>query len=249
MNTALAVLALVLGAHPASQEADHLVLDRDATTAFRAGDHATARGLWIDALALDPPPGERARIAYNLGNAAYRRGTLLEAVGWYTASLRHAPREPDAWTNLELARAEAGLEPADRGDLAATLGRLVSGLTRAEAEWLLAAAILGWAVLLAAEALRGGSWRIGARLGLVGVALAALPLVWHATRPGHPMLVIDSDGAPARSEPRGDAKSLARLEAGAIVDREDELPGWVKVSGGEVDGLWVREGDLFDLLR
>lgn len=243
------LLVLLLVPPAPAREAPHLALDREATAAYRAGDHATADQLWRDALALDPPPPERARLAHNLGNAAYRRGELLQAVGWYTAALRHAPRDPDTWANLELTRAEAGLDPADRGDLAATLERLISGLTPREAEWLLVAAISVLGFLLAMEALRGGSWRIAAACGLAGVALCALPLVWHGTGPDHPLLVVDADGAPGRSEPRGDAKSLERLAPGTVVEREDALPGWVRVSAPQGSGLWVREGDLFDLVR
>lgn len=254
--TLLAAAAPAFGAQDADPpephlEQGHLALDRAATEAFRAGDHATASALWTDALAMRPPGAERARLLYNLGNAAYRRGALLEAVGWYTAALRLSPRDGDLWANLELARAEAELEPADRGDLAATFARLLSSLRRAEAEWLALLGLLPLAVALAGEAARGGrAWRRLIAAGAVCALLAAAPLGWHVVRAGgHPLLVVEPGGAQGRSEPRPDADRIARLEAGEVVQHRDVLPGWIKAADERGRELWFRESALFDLVR
>lgn len=225
-------------------------LDERAAEAYRAQDYPTAAALWEQALAGAKWPGERARLLYNLGNGAYRREQYLEAVGWYTASLRLAPRDGDAWKNLELARSSAELEPADRGDLAATARRLVSSLTRAEAEWLLLLALLGWAACLAGEALRGGrTWRRLCWLGLLAVLVAGVPLGWHLWHAGErPLMVVQGGGTQGRSEPRSDATALRRLEPGAVVLWRDELPGWVGVRADGTD-LWVRERAVFELER
>ena len=225
-------------------------LDRRATEAYRAREYATAAALWEDALEGAEGPGERARLLYNLGNGSYRRERYLEAVGWYTAALRVTPRDGAAWENLELARSKAELVPADRGDLASTLQRLLSSLTLAEAQWLLLAALLGWAVCLGGEALRGSrAWRRAALLGLLTVCVCAGPLAWHGLQgEGRPLMVQQAGGATGRSEPRPDAASLARLDPGETVRLQDELPGWVAV---EADGrrVWVRESALFELSR
>jgi tetratricopeptide (TPR) repeat protein len=225
-------------------------LDARATQAYRERDYATAAALWQDALAEEAPAPERARLLYNLGNSAFRRGRTLEAVGWYTAALRLTPRDPDLWSNLELARSEADLEPADRGDLAAFTRRVVSSLTYHEAQWLLLIALAVWGACLAGEALRGGVlWRRLAWLSLLGVAVAGTPLAWHSLGADErPLLVVQSGGTQGRSEPRADAKALTRIEAGAEVLWRDELPGWV---GIETDGrdLWVRKGAVFELDR
>jgi hypothetical protein len=117
--------------------------DQAAVDAYRRGDYAGAKSLWIatletgrDESGAPLPDGERARILYDLGNAAFRAGEPLEAVGWYTASLRLRPRDAETWSNLEHARRTAKLEPADRGDLAATLGRLLTSITHVESQWL-----------------------------------------------------------------------------------------------------------------
>ena len=225
-------------------------LDRRAAEAYRGQEYATAAALWEDALAEAEGPGERARLLYNLGNGSYRRERYLEAVGWYTAALRVTPRDSAAWKNLELARSKAELDPADRGDLASTVRRLLSSLTLAEAQWLLLAALLGWAVCLGGEALRGGrTWRRAAFLGLFAVAACAGPLVWHGLQgEGPPLMVQQAGGASGRSEPRPDAASLVRLDAGETVLWRDELPGWVAVGAGG-RRVWVRESALFELSR
>lgn len=221
-----------------------------AVDAYRSGDYETAHSIWLGELDLSKPHKERARLAYNLGNAAFRSGDVAEAIGWYTASLRLHPRDADVWANLELARSDAGLEPADRGDLAATLERVFTSLTQAESEWLLFAALCLWVACLAGEALRGGSgWRRGALLAFLLVLLCAVPWVWRSIESsGHPMLVVGEAPA-ARSEPRPDAKRLKELALGSEVQRLDELPGWIQVRDPEGERVWVRDRALFDLVR
>lgn len=249
MIALVATLVLLVPQEGADREPGAPELDRRATAAYREQDYAAAEALWEDALERTAAPAERARLCYNLGNAAYRQGDALGAVAWYTASLQLRPRDGDAWKNLELARSQADLEPADRGDLAATTRRLLSSLTRSEAEWLLLVALLAWGVCLGGEALRGGrTWRRLAGLGLLGVLVAAAPLAWHLTRPEEPLMVVQEGGAPGRSEPRADAATLTRLAAGEVVRRRDALPGWVGVRA-EGEDLWVRAESVFDLER
>ena len=230
--------------------ADDQVLDQRAAEAYRGQDYGTAAALWQDALQGTTLAEERGRLLYNLGNTAFRRERPFEAVGWYTAALRLTPRDGDLWTNLELARSEAGLDPADRGDLASTSRRLVSSLTRAEAEWLLLLTLLAWGGLLAGEALRGGrTWRRLAWLGLALVLMSGAPLAWHLSHAGErPLMVVQKGGTQGRSEPRPDAAALDRLEAGQVVQWRDELPGWVGVHADGKD-LWVRATATFDLDR
>jgi len=244
----VALLALLVArAHSAANQEPAAEREDGAVAAYRAGDTTTARELWRAALA-GTGGRERARIAYNLGNTAYRAGAPFDAVGWYTLSLREFPRDADAWANLEYVRAEIELEPADRGDLASTARRLVSILTRAEAQWLFLIVLALWAVTLVGEALRGRPWRGAVAAGAACLALASLPLLWHATRPEHPLLVVEKGGAAGRSEPRPDAKTLARLAAGAQVQWRDAVPGWVGVEDGEGQRLWLRETSVFDLV-
>lgn len=225
-----------------------------AEAAYRQGDWQGARNLWLSALESDGgpiSPPERARILHNLGNAAFRAGQTLEAVGWYTAALRLRPRDADTWQNLEHARSAGKLEPADRGDLSATARRLFSSLTLAESEWLVLAVTLAWASILAIEALRGG--RLWRRLALVGVLAVGASLVpWGfslAREQGDPLLAIQPDKVSVRSEPRADAAVIAEVMPGDELERVDSLPDWTKVELGSGLVGWVESRAVFALDR
>lgn len=235
-----------LEAAPDATPAGEVGLDAEALGAYRSGERGRAHQLWRKAFAEAPGPGERARIAYNLGNTSYRLGELMEAVGWYTLSLRLAPRDADAWANLEFVRAEAELEPADRGDLSSTYRRVVGSLTPDESSWFLLLAMVGWAVSLLGEALRGGAWRRAAWVGLAVTGLAALPRVHHSLAGERPTLVLENTSA--RSEPDSASKALLTLEKGQLVERVDELSGWIGVDTGDGRKVWLRESSVFDLV-
>ncbi|MFN0007695.1 MAG: SH3 domain-containing protein [Planctomycetota bacterium] len=235
-------------------------VDQAAIDAYRRGNHESAKSLWIAALESGKdesgsplPSRERARILYDLGNASFRSDEPLEAVGWYTASLRLRPRDSDTWTNLEHARRTAKLEPADRGDLGATMWRLVTSITLAESEWLALAGAALWAVLLAAEALRGG--RLFRRLSVAAtfLALAGLvPWVIHRGRAARDTILViaaEEGGTGVHSEPRPDAAVVANAPAGAELLRTDELPGWVKVVAEDGTAGWIESGAAFALRR
>jgi tetratricopeptide (TPR) repeat protein len=244
-------------------------IDQAAIDAYRRGDLDSARSLWISELDLgrdtgtDAPEGtgpgssralssaERARVLYNLGNVAFRQKRNLEAVGWYSAALRLAPRDPDIWWNLEHARGEAKLEPADRGDLSATLRRLVSSLTLAESEWLVLGCLALWAAALAFEALRGGLTARRLALGGAVLVLAALgPWIFSLERSSrHPLLAIQEGQLDVHSEPRASAPVIAQVAAGDELEARDALPEWMKVEvGNGVEG-WARKSSLFALNR
>ena len=190
------MIALALSL-PLMLQANPLELDRQAVDAYRRKDYSEASALWEDALALSSGPQERSRLLFNLGNSAFRQENYTRAVGWYTAAQRLTPRDGSVWKNLELARSEADLDPADRGDLSDTTRRLIGSFTREEAEWLLLGALVLWGIALAGEALRGGrTWRRLIGLGLLLVIVCALPLGWHAGGKERPLMVVQTGGGP-----------------------------------------------------
>jgi tetratricopeptide (TPR) repeat protein len=239
----LRVVSIALAALCASpaRAADGVQSFEQAVTAYQAGDYANARALWLDALRGSPAP-DRASVFFNLGNVAYREKKPLEAAGWYTASLRLEPRSADAWHNLEFVRREAGLDPADRGDLVATTRRLLGSLTLAESE----RAVLGMlgvlALALVFEALRGST--LAKSLSIASAALVALALVpwaYQSSRRGRDELfTTQPEGAPLLSEPRNEAPVIGRLSAASEVERIDRLPGWVRVRTDDGAVGWVK---------
>lgn len=243
-------LILVLGVAgaptPRSQAADSF---ERGVAAYRRGDYGEASTLWRACLDEDLAPGERARVAYDLGNAAWRGGDALEAVGWYTVALRDDPRNQDVWYNLELARAEAGLEPADRGDLRSTWNRLVTSVTPAESRLLVLLALVPLALALGFEAFLGGKlWR---RLALAAAALvlvASIPWIdTHFQDEGDTVLVVRPTAVPLRAEPRRELEPIAQLDPGAEARRIDALPGWVRVRTSDGQRGWLQEDTVFAL--
>jgi tetratricopeptide (TPR) repeat protein len=245
------VLASVsFGGRAAGPEGAPAAFER-GVSAYRAGDYAAAEVYFREALDSPLPPGERARVLYDLGNVAFRLERVTESVGWYEAARRLAPRDADVWENLELARRKAGFEPADRGDLNATLERLARLPTAGESEAIAWAGLGLVALCLLGEALRGGAaWRRAAAVVAVAAGVAAAPWVLHVRARGSDVvLVIAADGAPLRSEPRAELAPIGRVEAGSEVERVDELPGWVCVASAGGRRAWVEEASVFALRR
>lgn len=227
-------------------------IDGAANVSYRSGDLESARTLWLEALeAEEASAPERGRYCYNLGNSYLRDGRALEAVAWYTASLRLRPRDSDTWANLELARMEAGLEAADRGDLRATSQRLLSSLTPVESSWFAWLGLLPLALSLAFEATRGSAaskWLVAGSLCLA--VLCAFPWLNHRLESkADPVLVISREAIAVRSEPRSDAVRVDELAPGSIHRRVDEIPGWIAI---EVEGrsrAWMPSAASFSLNR
>lgn len=199
--------------------------------AYRSGDYASAKAHWAGALEQATSSDSRGALLHNLGNAAFREGNFLEAVARYTAAIEHAPRQSDTWANLELARSRAGLDAADRGDLAATVERLYSILRLPELELISFGllALLGLALL--GEALRGARLSRFLAVVFLGLALALAALhTWRAVHtPGQRAMVTASGGVALRSEPNLDLPVILRVNGGGIIERVDSLPGWLRV--------------------
>ncbi len=248
MRLALVLCLVAVAGKPRAVEGDAFERGVDA---YRRGQWEVAQSYWKEALAAELAPQHRARLLYDLGNAAWRKGETLEAVGWYAASLRLDPRRADTWKNLELARARAGLDPADRGDLGSTFKRLVSSLRPRERRGLVLASLVPLALFLALEALRGG--RLVARLALASSLFVALALVPFGLGlrggPEHPLLVVRGPAVPLSSEPRADLPPIGEVAAGEEVERIDALPGWTRVRTRAGLRGWVPEEAVFALER
>jgi tetratricopeptide (TPR) repeat protein len=218
-----------------------------ALAAYRAAEYATARELWLDALEeTGEGAADRATVLYDLGNVAYRRKRPLEAAGWYTASLRLAPRDEDARHNLELVRREAGLEPADRGDLRATAKRLLTIGTVDECQKAALAIGALLALALAWEALRGGTAAKATSLALAALLAGALaPWTYQVLVDDRELVFVTApEGADVRSEPRDGSARIARVSAATEVERIDAVAGWVRIEQGAVRGWIEREACL-----
>lgn len=241
MLRGIVLLALALAvwlARPVQAQDGHA----RALEAYGNASYEVARTLWLAELErADPAAPDRASVLYNLGNTAFRLKRPLEAAAWYTAALRLDPRNESAWHNLEFVRREAGLDPADRGDLSATARRFASSLTLPESERLVLVVAALLALSLAWEALRGSQASRATSLVLAGVlALALVPWLWRLAHTGErPVFVVQSEGAALLSEPRAEATLIGRVPAADEAERIDELPGWLRVRTSSGESGWV----------
>ncbi|MFT7670688.1 MAG: tetratricopeptide (TPR) repeat protein, partial [Planctomycetota bacterium] len=226
---------------------------QEAVMAYRSGDLETARTLWSEELSLSTElsSDERARLCYNIGNVCLRQDQALEAVGWYTAALRLRPRDIDTRSNLEMARLEAGLEAADRGDLGATVDRLLASWTTAESSWIALFGLLPLAIVLGFEALRGGRGaRFAGMAALLVAVVSALPWAYNQLESGRdPVMVIAKKTVSIRSEPRQDADRVEELLVGEVVLRVDVMSDWTAVELSGRRRGWLPSAEAFALRR
>lgn len=216
--------------------------------AYRRGDWAAAQEAWLSEWKRpELSDGARARLAYNLGNAAYRAGATPRAGVWYELSLVHGPGDADARANLDHVRTSLGLQPLDRGDLSGTF--LIAASSLRAARWRLVAFVLlglGAALWLCASPSRSRAWRVGAMACFFGVLLALAAAAWgdHREDPARAWLVAQGRSE-VRSEPRDAAVAVG--DAGVLerVVVLDALPGWTKVrTSGGLEG-WMRSEAVF----
>lgn len=229
--------------------------------AWRRGEYALAEGRWrallaqLDAQPLDVRGRERIvdrhALLHDLGNAAFRLGRPLEAVGWYLAALRHAPRDTDTRANLDLARREAGLESEQDPDFLGSLVDSLGLLTPAESRWLALLGLLPILTCLLGEAARGGrAWRGLLSLSIVAGLLAAAPLTRHLLlSEADPVLVVAETSVSLRAEPLVGRPAIGELDPGQRVERLDALPDWAKVETADGAVGWVPREAAFTLSR
>lgn len=239
---------------------DPVALFDAGVAAWREGRHERAGELWLASLerlgAPDAPSRDggpfvdRHVLLANLGNAAFRSGRAGEAVGWYTAALAYAPRDPATLANLALARERAKLpEPARRGWRGA-VEALAVRVTDGEARLLALIGLAPLALALLFEALRSG--RRGVFAVLVALSLAAVCLIplaaRHLDRRAAPHLVLLS-GVDLLAEAQPGATAVGALAPGAIVEVVDELPHWLAVARDGAPPAWAPRAALFALER
>lgn len=233
----------------------------EGVEAWRAGRYELAEGRWLDVLVdLDSTAADlrgrdrffdRHVLLHGLGNAAFRLDRPLEAVGWYLAALRYAPRDRETRANLSLARRAAELEDESPTDFTSSVRASLDLVTASEARWL---ALLGLGPLLLTllgEAARGGRvWRLLVAVAVLVAAAAATPLAHHLiAADAEPVMVVESEPVPLRAEPLEARPPIAELLPGAIVERIDGLPDWVRVERPDGSRGWVRAAAVFDLVR
>lgn len=239
----LLILCCLCGVAAAQvSDVDYETLDRGAAEAYRAKLYSSAEQQWLAALEREEARGsseERARLLFNLGNAAFRQERPLEAVAYYSASRRLRPRDGDVQANLDYAALEAGLEPPERVSV-------LTSLTLGESEKLVLGLTFVLFALLAAEALFGRTFRILAAICAVVLLASLAPWIYNLSQEGRDrVMVVRAAGAPLMSEPRTDSKMLLKLMPGTEHEFTDSLPQWTKVETSDGIEGWTKTGSVF----
>lgn len=232
----IGVLATGVQAAPSSLEAS---FDRGVKE-YEQGDFDAARKTFQEMVdqGIDDPV-----VDYNLGNAAFKSGSLGEAIYWYRRAHALAPRDEDVSANLEYARFLA-LDATEEG---AHTDRKTEGWV----ERILPEEILRWApwvfmlaALVAIVAQLSRRMAPGARriaLGLLviwGITCAAGAglAMWTA---GDPEAVVLADEAQVRNGPGSTFATAFVLHEGAEVVVEGERGEWIEISlPGDLHG-WI----------
>ena len=201
----------------------------DATSRYEAGDLAGAAGAFAARAARDPGA---AMHWYNLGAAKYRMGEDAEAAAAWRIALRLEPRAADVRRALRLvppagaaSARELWTPPVTPDELlvagvvlwvvGCVLARLVKGVRIRR---------VGWAIVVLAGTCLAGS------LGLRR---------WY----DRPLVLVRATG-PARVSPVGLAREVARLEAGAALQRRGSARGFALVATRRGPVGWFPEGAL-----
>lgn len=235
-------LALALGPSGAAGQQEIVARGNEA---YQDGDYAAA----IEAYEAVLEAGFRsAGLEYNLGNAYFKAGELGRAILHWERALELSPGDPDARTNLELARSLTvdAVEPLPTFWMTALVSWWVGLLPRA---WLVGLVALGWIALTGGAVLRtlGRSpWipALGRGSIVAGMALLLLlgpSLVVRETGLGVPeRAVILAEAVPVRSAPSSDDDlTLFEIHEGTRVRIDQRAGEWVEVVLDDGKVGWV----------
>jgi hypothetical protein len=174
---------------------------------------------------------------YNAANAAFRGGSVGDAVLYYRRAWYHNPRDPDVLANMNLARQRTGasMDPEN------VLDRAARELSHAEWTRLLMVAygitLVGIAIAMLFPSMRRFLKPVILIAGTATLVSLGGWFHWRQwSQPGEAVVRIPEQTA--LYEPRESATPYFALPEGSIVRIEDTFDSWVKVRAGEKSG-WV----------
>lgn len=250
-------LAIVLAASLLTGHARADRLDdawKSANDAYLRGDYAAAVSAYEQ---LDRQQVVSAELAFNLGNAYYRKGQLGPAIWSWERALALDPDQDDARYNLEQARKVAATRVHDKiegADRDPAWMRLVSLLNASTEVGLFAALYLAFfgALALRLRARRtGGSddghaaaWTAVAAILAVTAALAAALLVGRVAMNRLPVGVVLPDQIAVKEGADANYKTSFDVHAGLRVRLLEHDQDWVRIRLANGLEGWVRDRDV-----
>ncbi|HEY7371767.1 MAG TPA: SH3 domain-containing protein [Polyangia bacterium] len=248
---AIAGAAVVIAAGPA--RADRV------DEAWRRGNEAYLRGDYAGAVAayeeVDRQGGASADVAYNLGDAYFRKGLLGPAIWAFERALAVDPGDDDARYNLDRARKLAARRAHERQeqqidgeDKDPLWMRLVGGVSPAGETWMFVAFYLAFFGVLIGRRWTRGDWSpalvAGAVVLGVGALLSGALLAGRVTLDRIPFGVVLPDQVAVKDGADVNYRTSFEAHAGLrvrIVDRDQD---WLRVRLANGLEGWVRGQDI-----
>ena len=234
MRTALrtaALAALALSIAPATARADRVdEVWRRGNEAYLHGDYAGAVAAYEE---VNRQGVASADLAFNLGDAYFRKGTLGPAIWSFERALALDPGDEDARYNLDKARKLSARRAHDRiegDDKDPAWMRLVAGVAPSTTTWLFVALYLGFFA-----ALIGRRWARSEWLTAGAAVLAAGALLTGVLLPDE---IAVKEGADTNYRTSFDAHAGLRVR---IVDQDQD---WLRVRLANGLEGWVRTQDV-----
>jgi tetratricopeptide (TPR) repeat protein len=215
----------------------------DATAAFDAGRVDEARQIYGTLLEQEH---DNASLLYNLGNCAYLKGDMGQAIAYYERARRLAPRDSDIVENLNFVRGQLSRSAVGNAETPVELIITLRDKLRPD-EWLLLAAVAWLATWLIAGVLRLRKTRIHPSLGiLLLVCAAALASAYFQQRDtyGAGQAVVIEDEAQLYDLPNNlDAPAKQTLKEGDYVSIAERRTDWSRVRIDDAEG-WMPNSTL-----
>jgi tetratricopeptide (TPR) repeat protein len=243
--SAFAVVLLSLAATAAEAQDLASQLQAEATLAYEQGELDAADARYRDVLE-NSDRLVHAGVLYNLGNCAYRRGRLGEAVAWYERARRLAPRDTDILENLNFVRGRLELPPVlDPRSPAELITRVRDSLRPDEWLLLLCLTLFVWALGVGVQRFRLRPVPVAVHIGALtvllvcGAALAGQVTTSYRVR-SHGVVVTDR--AAPHSLPEATSTPLdLKLAEGESVRIMEERALWVRIRVDDAEAWLPRE--------
>jgi tetratricopeptide (TPR) repeat protein len=223
--------------------------------AWRRGNEAYLHGDYAGAVAayeeVDRQGLASADVAFNLGDAYFRKGALGPAIWAFERAVAFDPGDDDARYNLDRARKLAARRANDHiegEDRDPAWMRVVAGVSAATETWTFVAFYLAFFAVLVGRRWARGEWRpalvAGAAVLGVGALLAGALLAGRVYLDRIPFGVVLPDAIAVKEGADANYRTSFDAHAGLRVRIVDHDQDWLRVRLANGLEGWVRSQDV-----
>ena len=214
-----------------------------ANEAYKSGDFDKAFQRYNEILKELPS----ADVYYNMGNAAFKLNHIGQAILYYERARKLSPRDPDVIRNLNYAKTFVESQVEDkRGPYSKAVTELLEQVSVKECMMALVSVYFLLACLLGFRWIRARQFALG-RLGVILLTLLIISIFSVSAKvyQSHfqKKAVVTVKKADVRYGPSADDKLAFSLTEGLVVNVDDELSGWCRVTLVSGESGWApKEG-------